>query len=204
MSITPEEIKKFGAFIIVVIIVMAILVPIGGAYNSLVQKDVTCEQMKANVQTALERRADLVPNLVSTIEGSAAFEHDTLTDVISARGQATKIKEQIASAQTVEDLQASQNELGAVIGRLLLVYEQYPVLQTTVSFKELQAQLTATENQINAERNNYNAAVTDYKVTCRAFPSVVIARIFGFNENKWSMFQVYEGKGEVPVVKFDL
>jgi len=204
MSLIPEELKKYVAFGIVVIVVMAILVPIGGSYNSLVQKDVTCEQMKANVQTALERRSDLVPNLVATIEGSAIFEHDTLTDVISARGQATKIKEQIASAQTVEELQSSQNELGAVIGRLLLVYEQYPQLQTTTAFKELMAQLTATENQINAERNNYNAAVTDYRVTCRTFPSVVVARIFGFSENKWSMFQVYEGKGEGPVVKFDL
>lgn len=204
MSLIPEEFKKYTALGIVVIVVMAILVPIGGSYNSLVQKDVTCEQMKANVQTALERRSDLVPNLVATIEGSAIFEHDTLTDVISARGQATKIKEQIASAQTVEELQSSQNELSAVIGRLLLVYEQYPQLQTTTAFKELMAQLTATENQINAERNNYNTAVTDYRVTCRAFPSVVVARIFGFSENKWSMFQVYEGKGEVPVVKFDL
>jgi len=139
MSLIPEELKKYVAFGIVVIVVMAILVPIGGSYNLLVQKDVTCEQMKANVQTALERRSDLVPNLVATIEGSAIFEHDTLTDVISARGQATKIKEQIASAQTVEELQSSQNELGAVIGRLLLVYEQYPQLQTTTAFKELMA-----------------------------------------------------------------
>lgn len=204
MALIPEELKKWVGFGIVVFIVVAILVPIGGSYNSLVQKDVTCEQMKANVQTALERRADLVPNLVATIEGSATFEHDTLTDVIAARGAATKIKEQIASAQTVEELQASQNELGAVIGRLLLVYEQYPQLQTTAAFRELQAQLTATENQINAERNNYNAAVTDYKVTCRAFPSNVVAGVFGFRESKWTMFQVYEGKGEVPVVKFDL
>lgn len=199
-----ERYKWIVPFVLVIIVVMAIVMPIIGSYNSLVSKDIRVEQARGNVQSALERRADLIPNLVSTVEGSATFERETLTQVIEARASATQIKAQIQSAQTTEELQASQDSLAGVIGRLLLVYEQYPQLQTTVAFRELQAQLTATENQINAERNNYNAAVLDYKTTVRAFPSNIIARLFGFEEDKWSMFQVYPGKGEVPKVEFNL
>jgi LemA protein len=199
-----EQYKWVIPFVLVIIVVMAIVMPIMGSYNSLVSKDVRVEQARGNVQSALERRADLIPNLVATIEGSATFEQDTLVKVIEARASATQIKAQIESAETAEQLQASQDSLAGVIGRLLLVYEQYPQLQTTVAFRELQAQLTATENQINSERNNYNTAVLDYKTTVRSFPSNIIARWFGFEEDKWSMFQVYPGKSEVPVVQFNL
>lgn len=199
-----ENYKWVIPFVVVVVVVMALVLPIMGSYNGLVQKDVTVEQHKANVQTALERRADLIPNFVATVEGSAKFERSTLTDVIAMRGQAAQIKENIKTAQTAEELQAQQDSLQGVIGRLMLVYEQYPTLQTTTQFRELEAQLTATENQINSERNNYNAAVMDYKMSTRAFPSNIVAKTFGFREDKWDMFQVYPGKGEVPTVKFDL
>lgn len=198
-----EQYKWVIPFVVIIIVVMAVLLPIIGSYNTLVAKDVRVEQSRANVQTALERRADLIPNLVSTVEGSAIFEHDTLTDVISARSQATQIKADIEDAQTAEELQAAQDSLAGVISRLLLVYEQYPTLQTTVAFRELQAQLTATENQINSERNNYNAAVMDYKTTVRVFPSNIIAGIFGFEEDKWDMFKAQPGKTDVPVVSFN-
>ncbi len=199
-----ESYKWVIPFVVVVFVVMAIVLPIMGSYNGLVQKDVTVEQHKANVQTALERRADLIPNFVATVEGSAKFERSTLTDVIAMRGQAAQIKENIKSAQTAEELQTQQDSLQGVIGRLMLVYEQYPTLQTTTQFRELEAQLTATENQINSERNNYNAAVMDYKMAVRAFPSNIVAGVFHFNVDKWDMFTVYPGKGEVPTVKFDL
>jgi LemA protein len=199
-----DQYKWVIPFVVVIIVVMAIVVPIIGSYNTIVSKDVKVELARGNVQSALERRADLIPNLVSTIEGSAGFEYNTLTDVIKARSQATSIKADIENAQTPEQLQAAQDSLAGVIGRLLLVYEQYPTLQTTVAFRELQAQLTATENQINQERNNYNAAVTDYKTTVRVFPSNIVAKIFGYNESKWSMFQTQPGKADVPVVDFNM
>jgi LemA protein len=198
-----QEYKWVIPFVVLIIVVMMIIVPFIGSYNAIVAKDVKVERARGNVQTALERRADLIPNLVSTIEGSAVFEYSTLVDVTAARASATQIKAQIESAQTPEQLQAAQDSLAGVIGRLLLVYEQYPTLQTTVAFRELQAQLTATENQINSERNNYNTAVTDYKTTVRVFPSNIVAKIFGYKENKWSMFSASPGKTEVPAVDFN-
>lgn len=194
--------KWLVSFVAIVVIVAMIGSTIGGAYNTLVQKDVTVEQMQGNVQTALERRADLVPNYVNTVIGSSQFEHDTLTDVIAMRAQANQIKENVKASRTVEDIQANQDQLGAVIGRLMMLTEQYPSLQTTAQYKELEAQLTATENQINGERNNYNTAVMDYKMTTRAFPTNILAGIFGFHENKWSMFTASQQKQEVPTVDF--
>lgn len=196
----PMWIIPFG---LVILLVMCVLVPLGGAYNDLVAKDMTVEYTKASVQTALERRADLIPNLVATIEGSAEFEKGTLVEVTAMRNQAMQIKETLKSEQSVDELQESQEELGVIIGRLMVVYEQYPTLQTTQSFRELQAQLVATENQINGERNNYNAAVMKYKSTTRSFPTVVIARIFGFDDDAWTMFETYPGKADVPVVDFN-
>jgi LemA protein len=187
-------------FIIVVALVAMTLSSVGDSYNMIVQKDVKVEQMHGNVQTALERRADLIPNYVEVVIGSATFEHDTLTDVIAMRAQANQIRENVKSARTVEEIQQNQDQLGAVIGRLMFLTEQYPVLQSTAQFKELEAQLTATENQINSERNTYNTAVFDYKQTVRTFPTNVVATIFGFKEDKWGMFKANEKAQDAPVV----
>lgn len=200
---TTNDHKWIIPFVVVIFIVMCVTLPIIGSYNALVAKDVKVEQEIGNVQITLERRADLIPNLVATVEGSAMFEHDTLTDVISARAEATQIKDQVKTAQTAEELQAAQNTLAGVVSRLLLVYEQYPTLQSTTAFRELQAQLTATENQITSARSNYNAAVLDYKTTTRVFPSNIIAGMFGFDEDKWGMFETTPGKTDVPTVEFN-
>jgi len=206
-ELTPTKMfnqyKWIISFLAVVLIVAMVASTIGGAYNTIIQKDVTVEQMQGNVQTALERRADLIPNYVTTVTGSAQFEKSTLVEVIAMRAQANKIKEDVKAARTIEDIQQSQDELGAVIGRLLMLNEQYPNLQTTQQFKELEAQLTATENQINAERNNYNTAVMDYKMTVRSFPMNYLAKWFGYDADKWSMFTAPAAKQEVPVVNFD-
>jgi LemA protein len=187
-------------FIAVVLIVAMVGSTVAGSYNTIIAKDVKVEQMQGNVQTSLERRADLIPNYVQVVIGSAQFEHDTLTDVIAMRAQANKIKENVKSARTVDEIQQNQDELGAVIGRLMFLTEQYPVLQSTAQFRELEAQLTATENQINSERNNYNTAVLDYKQTVRSFPVNILAGIFGFSEGKWSMFKANPDKQDVPEV----
>lgn len=202
----PETKKEFNyaPFIGVIIITMVIILPLGGLYNGLVQKDVRCEQTKANIQVALQRRFDLIPNLISTIEGSAGFEKSTLLEIVEMRSKATQIRAGLSDVGSIEQLEASENELSSIIGRLLLIYEQYPTLQTTKGFLELQAQLTATENQINVERTNYNTAVMDYKTTVRAFPSNVVAGFFGFNEGKWKMFEVQPGKEVLPTVTFNL
>jgi LemA protein len=178
-----------AAFIVVVIVVAMTVSTTLNAYNLIIAKDVKVEQMQGSVQTALERRADLIPNYVEIIIGSSKFEHDTLTDVIEMRAQANQIKENVKSARTVEDIQQGQDQLGAVIGRLMMLTEQYPTLQTTAQYRELEAQITATENQINSERNNYNTAVMDYKQTVRTMPMALLARICGYSEDRWEMFK---------------
>ena len=191
-------------FIAVVILVMCIATPIGMAYNGLVASDVKVENMKGNIHSSLEKRADMLPNLVATVQGSANFEKNTLVEVIAMRGQATKIQEQVKAARTVEDIQQAQDSLGAVVGRLLMLNEQYPQLQTVAAFRDLQNTLKETENEIRDQRNAYNEAVRQYKSNVRTFPSNIVAGVFGFKEDKWSMFTVQPGKEEVPVVKFDL
>jgi LemA protein len=192
------------AFVVVVILVMCVTTPLGMSYNGLVASDIKVEQAKGNIHTSLEKRADMLPNLVSTVQGSANFEKNTLVEVIAMRGQATQIKENVKSARTIEDIQKAQDDIGAVIGRLLMLNEQYPQLQTVAAFRDLQSTLKETENEIRDQRIAYNDAVKQYKSNVRTFPSNIVAGIFGFDEDKWQMFQVKPGKEEVPVVKFDL
>lgn len=205
---TEDEIvsipKWIYPFVGVVLLVMCIFTPIGMSYNGLVASDIKVEQAKANIHTSLEKRADMIPNIIATVQGSANFEKETLVEVIAMRGQATQIKEKVKAARSIEDIQEAQDELGAVVGRLLMINEQYPQLQTIASFKELQSTLKETENEIRDQRNAYNEAVKQYKSNVRTFPSNIVANTFGFKEDKWVMFQVKAGKEEVPVVKFDV
>jgi LemA protein len=190
-------------FVIVVALVVCIATPIGMSYNSLVASDVKVEQSLGNIHTTLEKRADMIPNIVATVQGSANFEKNTLVEVIAMRGQATQIKEKVKAARTVEDIQEAQDELGAVVGRLLMLNEQYPQLQTVAAFRDLQSTLKETENEIRDQRQAYNEAAKQYKSNVRTFPSNIVAGVFGFREDKWPMFQVEAGKEKVPVVKFD-
>lgn len=201
-DLLPLQTRQILVFLGVIFVAAIIVASIAGSYNSLVDKDLTVSQMRSNIQTSLERRADLVPNLVSTIQGSGKFEQSTLVDVIAERSQAQQIKDNVAAAQTPAELQAQETSLSGVIGRLMLVYEQYPVLKTTDQYKELMAQLTATENQIQGDRNNYNAAVRDYQQTTRSFPTNIMAGIFGFGTDKYQMFAATTTNQAVPVVTF--
>jgi LemA protein len=201
-TLIPMQFRKILVFIGVILAVMIVVATIAGSYNTLVDKDMTVSQMRGNLQNSLERRADLIPNIVATIQGSGKFEQSTLVDVIAMRSQSQQIRENIAGAQTTAQLQTQETSLAGVIGRLMLVYEQYPVLKTTDQYKELSAQLVATENQINGNRDNYNAAVRDYQQTVRSFPTNVMAGMFGFHADKWVMFSTPDAKQDVPVVGF--
>ena len=197
----PKWIYPFAG---VVLLVMCIFTPIGMSYNGLVASDIKVDQAKANIHASLEKRADMIPNVIATVQGSANFEKNTLVEVIAMRSQATQIKEKVKAARSIEDIQEAQDELGAVIGRLLMINEQYPQLQTIAAFRDLQSTLKETENEIRDQRDAYNEAVKQYKSNVRTFPSNIVAGTFGFKEDKWVMFQVKPGKEEVPVVKFDL
>lgn len=157
----------------------------GCGYNTFQTTD---EQVKAGwseVINQYQRRADLVPNLVSTVKGEAKFEQDTLTKVIEARSKATSIQatpELINDPAAFQKFQQAQGELTGALSRLMVVSEQYPNLRANQGFRDLSAQLEGTENRIAVARNRYIAAVQAYNVTVRSFPSNLTAMLFGYKE----------------------
>jgi LemA protein len=187
--------------VILIIAIGAGLVGVG-IYNSLVGKDVDVENKWAKVQSAYQRRADLIPNLVETVKGARDFEAGTQTKIAELRSQAAGAQQQVASAKSAEDLQSASAEMSSVLSRLLVIVEAYPDLKANQNFLSLQDELAGTENRIKFERDNYNDAVQSYKTSVRTFPGSVIAGMTGFSADKWSMFSADEGSEKAPVVDF--
>lgn len=200
-----ETTKYIGIGILVILVVGVISVFLMGIgfYNGLVEKDTSVENAKGYVQSAYQRRADLIPNLVATVQGSADFEKSTLVELTAMRSQAGMVQQKMKDAKTVDEMQSASNELDGVLARLMLVVEAYPNIKTTDAFMNLQSQIEGTENRINYERNNYNDAVKSYKLSVRTFPSNIVANMFGFNADKWSMFESKPGSDVAPTVSFD-
>jgi LemA protein len=171
-------------------------------YNTLVTMSEDVDAKWANVESVYQRRADLIPNLVSTVKGYAAHEESTLQAVTDARTRATSITIDPATAtpEQMEAWMAAQDELGGALGRLIAVAESYPDLKASQNFLQLQAQLEGTENRISVERQNYNKAVKEYNVAVRRFPSNIVASMFGFEPK--SMFEAQAGAEVAPVVEF--
>ncbi len=154
----------------------------GCGYNQLQAGDEQVKAQWAEVLNQYQRRADLVPNLVSTVQGAANFERSTLEAVIKARAQATSINatpELINDPQAFAKFEAAQRELSGSLGRLLVTVEKYPDLQSIAGFRDLQAQLEGTENRIAVARKRYIEAVQAYNLTVRSFPSNLTAMMFG-------------------------
>ena len=171
-------------------------------YNGMVEKEEAVRSAWANVETQYQRRADLIPNLVSTVKGYAQHEESTLKAVVDARAKATSVNitpDQL-NEQSIAEYQKAQSAVTSALGRLIAVSENYPDLKANQNFMELQAQLEGTENRISVERQNYNEAVKAYNVAVRRFPSNIIASMFGF-ETK-SMFEAQAGVEVAPVVQF--
>lgn len=171
-------------------------------YNSMVQKREAVNSAWSNVESAYQRRADLVPNLVNTVKGAANFEQSTLTAVVEARANATSIKidPNDLNEENIAKFQAAQDALKGSLSRLLATVENYPDLKATQNFQELQAQLEGTENRINTERNRFNETVQDYNSYVAMFPQVFIARMFGFAPKAY--FKAAAGSEKAPEVKF--
>ena len=171
-------------------------------YNNLVTMSEDVDAKWANVESVYQRRADLIPNLVSTVKGYAAHEESTLQAVTDARTRATSITIDPATAtpEEMEAWMAAQDELGGALGRLIAVAESYPDLKASQNFLQLQAQLEGTENRISVERQNYNKAVKEYNVAVRRFPSNIVASMFGFEPK--TMFEAQAGAEVAPVVEF--
>lgn len=189
--------------IITVILVIAIAVIYSiSSYNSLVSQDESVSTAWSNVENQYQRRADLIPNLVNTVKGYAAHEKETLDAVVSARSKATQAQISIDDL-TPEKLQAyqrAQGEIGAALGRLLAITENYPDLKANENFQALQAQLEGTENRISVERRKFNETAKAYNTNIRRFPKNIIAGLFGFEKRPY--FEAAEGTESAPEVKF--
>ena len=186
--------------------IIAAVVIIGGwaasAYNSMVGVQETATTALANVQSTYQRRADLIPNLVETVKGYASHEKETLEGVVNARSKATQVTldPENMTPEKFQEFQKAQGELGAALGRLIAITENYPDLKANENFRDLQVQLEGTENRINDARNKYNAAVQDYNVVIRSFPKNILAGMFGFD--KMAKFEAEAGAEKAPQVKF--
>jgi LemA protein len=193
--------KNKGLWIAIGIVVVVIIVVIS-SYNGLVKKSEEAMMAWSNVETAYQRRSDLIPNLVNTVKGYAAHELETLQSVTDARTKATSvtIDPSTATPAQMEAWMEAQDEVNGALGRLIAVAESYPDLKANENFMQLQQQLEGTENRISTERRKYNEAVREYNVAIRRFPSNIIAGMFGFE--KMELFEAAEGADEVPVVEF--
>ena len=188
--------------IIILVIVAAVAIWAISAYNSMVKMEEGVESAWAQVENVYQRRADLIPNLVATVKGYAAHESETLEGVIAARSKATQIivDPQDLSAEALKKYQAAQGELGAALGKLLAITENYPDLKANQNFLELQSQLEGTENRITVERQKFNNVAKEYNTGIRKFPKNILAGMFGFERKAY--FEANEGADKAPVVEF--
>ena len=194
--------KGLIVLLVVAAVVLGIFFWFQGNYNSMVKMDEGVQAAWSQVENVYQRRADLIPNLVATVKGYAEHEQQTLEGVVSARSKATQITvdpENLTSEQLAK-YQKAQGELGAALGKLLAITENYPNLKANENFLSLQSQLEGTENRIAVERNKYNEAARGYNTTIRQFPKNIVASMFGFEKKPY--FEASEGAKEAPKVEF--
>ncbi|MGB4115904.1 MAG: LemA family protein [Polaromonas sp.] len=156
----------------------------GCGYNQFQTLDEQTKSAWAEVLNQYQRRADLVPNIVATVKGEAAFEQDTLTKVVEARAKATSMQvtpETLNNPEAFKKFQAAQGELSGALSRLLVVTENYPNLKANQGFQDLRVQLEGTENRITVARNRYIKTVQDYNILARSFPNNLTAMVFGYS-----------------------
>jgi LemA protein len=179
---------------IVVLIVVIVVMGFAGVYNAIVSKHETITAKWAQVENQLQRRNDLIPNLVNTVKGYAAHEKSVFENVTNARSQWAK-------ASTVEEKVKAAGALDSALSRMLLVVENYPTLKADQTFLSLMDELAGTENRIAVERMRYNESVRDYNITVRTFPGNIIAGMFGYKPAT-EYFKAEERAKAVPEVKF--
>ena len=192
---------KKSTIILIAVIAIASIWGVS-AYNGLVKMDESVNTAWSNVENQYQRRADLIPNLVNTVKGYAAHEKETLEAVMAARSKATQmtVDADNLTPEKLQEYQKAQGEIGATLGRLLAITENYPDLKANQNFMELQAQLEGTENRISVERRNFNEVARTYNTSIRTFPKSILAGIFGFDKRPY--FEAEEGANKAPEVKF--
>lgn len=194
--------KKWLPLIIIAILVFGLYSWGKGFNNTAVEYEADAKTAWSNVESAYQRRADLIPNLVATVKGYAAHEKETLEGVIKARSEATKttIDAGDLTPEKMAQFQQAQQGLSGALSRLLVTVERYPDLKADKSFLELQSQLEGTENRINVTRDRYNEAVNKYDIYTTKFPGKLLAGLFGFEE--MARFKSAPGSENTPKVEF--
>ena len=194
-----------GLLVILLVVVFVVGLFFWGTYNRLVGLQQGVDAQWAQVQTVYQRRADLIPNLVNTVQGVANFEKSTVVEVTNARASVGRVQLDPSKAPTdaaqLQQFQAAQSELSSALSRLLVVVERYPDLKSNQNFLGLQAQLEGTENRISVERNKFNTTVQDYNTAVRRFPTNTIAGMFGFSTRPF--FAAQPGAEKAPNVQFN-
>ena len=190
--------KKLSAGKIILLCVIGVIVLFGigcvGGYNSLVGLQESVTSQRSNIETQLQRRADLIPNLVSTVKGYASHETEIMTQISNARAN-------LSGASTLKEKADANGELTSALNRLMVIVENYPDLKANTQFSGLMDELAGTENRIAVSRLDYNNAVKTYNQKIKTFPSVIIAKIFGFNESEY--FEASAGAENAPQVSFE-
>jgi LemA protein len=199
---------KRGCLIALVVVGFLVLVVIGiiswgtKVYNGMVTMQESVTSQWGNVETAYQRRSDLIPNFVNTVKGAANFEQTTLTQVIEARAKATSVTVDPTkmTAENMQQFQQAQGQLSSALSRLMVVVEQYPELKATQNFRDLQVELEGTENRISVERRKFNEVAQVYNTYIKRFPQNFLAGMFGFQAKPY--FEATEGAEKAPEVKF--
>jgi len=187
--------KNVFKIVIAVLLIIAILVmPVFLTYNSLVAADEAVNSAWSQVENQLQRRMDLIPNLVNTVKGYAAHEEKILTEV-------TRAREKLMAAGSVTEKAEADKELTTALSRLIAIAENYPELKADANFRQLADELAGTENRIAVSRMDYNNAVQDYNTKIRRFPTVIVAKLFGFEKKDY--FKAAENAKETPIVDFN-
>ncbi len=191
-----------------VLAVAAVTLTLGGCgYNTIPMQHEAAKEAWANVEAQYQRRADLIPNLVATVQASAIAERETLTQVIDARSRATSIQldaDALSDPAAVARYQAAQGELSQALSRLMLVVERYPEVRSTASFIALQSELEGTENRIAVARRDYNEAARVYNTTLRTFPGNIWASTFHSGSEPLPLFSAAPGADAAPQVQFNV
>src|SRR5678816_1057246 len=211
-QIARRCILSASKILLILVAIVALVVVVGGVavsgtYNGLVQLDQSTQAAWANVQTAYQRRLDLIPNLVATVKGAAKFEQDTLTAVTEARAKVGQVSGAALgnvanNPEAFKKFQEAQDGLSSALSRLMVVVEKYPELKATEGFRDLQAQLEGTENRISQERMRFNEAAQSFNATRGSFPTVIIANMFGSKFQEKAFFKASAGAEKPPEVKF--
>ena len=194
-----------GCLVVLIIVVLVVGISLAGTYNRLVTLSQEVDKQWAQVENQYQRRFDLVPNLVATVQGAAQFEKSTLEAVTQARASVGRAQINPGAAPTdpaqLAQYEQAQAALGGALQRLLLVVEKYPELKANANFRDLQAQLEGTENRIAVARMDFNKAAQDYNTARLRFPTNLIAGMLGFKEKPY--FKATPGSERAPTVQFN-